>query len=204
METSGFNLAIVGVASKALQGQSVSGDAHVIIPFKQGLLVAVIDGLGHGPEAAIASTAAAKILVECAGQNVISIIKQCHERLHGTRGVVISIASFNVEINTMTWLAVGNVEGYVIRSNPSDNNRPCILMRAGVVGHSLPPLRADTVQMNSGDILLMATDGIRGGFSGDINPNESPQIIADNIMNRFARETDDALIIAVRWLRKDK
>ena len=29
-----------------------------------------------------------------------------------------SIASFNVENNTMTWLAVGNVEGYVIRAAP--------------------------------------------------------------------------------------
>ena len=204
MEASKYKFAVVGVASKTLQGQTVSGDTHVIIPFNEGLLVAVIDGLGHGPEAAIASMAAVKTLEECAGQNVISIIKQCHEHLHGTRGVVMSIASFNTEENTMTWLAVGNIEGYVIRANPGINDRPCILMRAGVVGHSLPPLRADTIRINSGDTLVMATDGIKGGFSSVLNSNASPQIIADNIMNRFARETDDALIVAVRWLGKDR
>ncbi len=204
MEASNYKFAVVGVASKTLQGQSVSGDTHVILPSNEGLLVAVIDGLGHGPEAAIASMAAVKTLEECANKNVISIIKQCHEHLHGTRGVVMSIASFNVEENTMTWLAVGNVEGYVIRANPSINDRPCILMRAGVVGQSLPPLRADTIRINSGDILVMATDGIKSGFSGVLNSNASPQIIADNIMNRFARETDDALIIAVRWLGENR
>jgi hypothetical protein len=204
VEASNCKFAVVGVASRTLQGQSVSGDAHVIIPFNRGLLVAAIDGLGHGPEAATASNAAVETLVECASQNVISVIKQCHEHLHGTRGVVMSIASFNAEENTMTWLAVGNVEGYVIRVDPSNRDRPCILMRSGVVGHSLPPLRADTIRINAGDTLVMATDGIKSGFSSVLNCNASPQIIADNIMNRFARETDDALVIAVRWLGKDK
>ena len=204
MEASSVKFAVVGIAERTLPGQTISGDAHVIIPFSQGLLVAVIDGLGHGPEAAIASKAAADTLVECADQNVIPVIKQCHEHLHGTRGVVMSIASFNAEENTMTWLAVGNVEGYVIRADPSNRDRPCILMRSGVVGHSLPPLRADTIRINSGDTLVMATDGIKGSFSSALNSNASPQIIADNIMNRFARETDDALIIAVRWLGKDR
>ena len=68
MEASSYKFAVVGVASKTLQGQSVSGDIHVVIPFNEGLLVAVIDGLGHGPEAAIASMAAAKTLVELCKQ----------------------------------------------------------------------------------------------------------------------------------------
>jgi len=81
-------------------------------------------------------------------------------------------------------------------------DRPCILMRAGVVGHSLPPLRADTIQINFGDTLVMATDGIKGSFSSVLKLKASPQIIADNIMDHFARETDDALVVAVRWLGK--
>jgi serine phosphatase RsbU (regulator of sigma subunit) len=202
VEASKYKFAVVGVASRTLRGQSVSGDAHVIIPFNRGLLVAAIDGLGHGPEAATASNAAVKTLVECAGQNIISIIKQCHEHLHGTRGVVMSIASFSAEENTMSWLSVGNIEGYVLREDESMQDRPCILMRAGVVGHSLPPLRADTIQINFGDTLVMATDGIKGSFSSVLKLKASPQIIADNIMDHFARETDDALVVAVRWLGK--
>jgi hypothetical protein len=48
----------------------------------------------------------------------------------------------------------------------------------------------------------MATDGIKGSFSSVLKLKASPQIIADNIMDHFARETDDALVVAVRWLGK--
>ena len=36
------------VASRALPGQSVSGDLHVVVPTADGALIGVIDGLGHG------------------------------------------------------------------------------------------------------------------------------------------------------------
>ena len=201
METSSCNFAVVGVASKPLQGQIVSGDLHVVIPFNDGLLVAAIDGLGHGQDAAAASKVAAETMSTCASQSVISVVRQCHEHLHGTRGVVMSLASFGVKNNIMTWLSVGNVEGYVIRAaDPSIHDRPCILMRGGVVGHSLPPLREETLPIYHGDTLVMATDGIKSGFSGALNPAHSPQVIADNVITHFARETDDAMVIVVRWL----
>jgi phosphoserine phosphatase RsbX len=201
VETSSCNFAVVGVASKPLQGQIVSGDLHVVIPFNDGLLVAAIDGLGHGQDAAAASKVAAETMSTCASQSVISVVRQCHEHLHGTRGVVMSLASFGVKNNIMTWLSVGNVEGYVIRAaDPRIHDRPCILMRGGVVGHSLPPLREETLPIYPGDTLVMATDGIKSGFSGALNPADSPQIIADNIIAHFARETDDAMVIVVRWL----
>jgi len=200
VETSSCNLAVVGVASKPLQGQIVSGDLHVVIPFNDGLLVAAIDGLGHGQDAAAASKVAAETMFAFASQSVISVVRQCHEHLHGTRGVVMSLASFGVKNNMMTWLGVGNVEGYVIRADPRIHDRPCILMRGGVVGHSLPPLHDETLTINPGDTLVMATDGIKSGFSGALNPADSPQIIADNVITHFARETDDAMVIVVRWL----
>jgi len=201
VETSSCNFAVVGVASKPLQGQIVSGDLHVVIPFNDGLLVAAIDGLGHGQDAAAASKVAAETMSTCASQSVISVVRQCHELLHGTRGVVMSLASFGVKNNIMTWLSVGNVEGYVIRAaDPRIHDRPCILMRGGVVGHSLPPLREETLPIYPGDTLVMATDGIKSGFSGALTPAHSRQIIAENVIAHFARETDDALVIVVRWL----
>jgi len=45
-----------GVAERALPGQTVSGDKYLVKPLADGVLLAVVDGLGHGGEA----TAAAK------------------------------------------------------------------------------------------------------------------------------------------------
>src|SRR4029077_9723821 len=51
-----------GVAGLPLDGQAESGDRHVVQPFPGGFLLAVIDGLGHGSEAAMAATTAEFIL----------------------------------------------------------------------------------------------------------------------------------------------
>ncbi|MFZ3285209.1 MAG: hypothetical protein WA191_00020, partial [Telluria sp.] len=45
-------------AGRALPGQAVSGDACLVRPFPDGVLLAVIDGLGHGAGAAEASRTA--------------------------------------------------------------------------------------------------------------------------------------------------
>ena len=194
------DLADVGVASRTLPGQTQSGDAHVVAPFPDGLLVAVIDGLGHGLDAATASKAAVDSIVPCARETVISVVKRCHESLHVTRGAVMSLASFNAIGNTMTWLSIGNVDGCLVRADARIREKSYVLMRGGVVGHSLPPLRADVIVVNSGDTLVMATDGIRSGFVNELDPKDPPQKIADNIIARFARGTDDALVVVVRWL----
>ena len=51
-----------GMAQAVLAGQTVSGDRHLVSPCRDGLLVAVVDGLGHGEEAAKAAEIAVSTL----------------------------------------------------------------------------------------------------------------------------------------------
>jgi len=51
-----------GVATLTLPGQTASGDRYVVKPFPDGVLVAAIDGVGHGDEAADATKIAVTIL----------------------------------------------------------------------------------------------------------------------------------------------
>ena len=44
-----------GVAAEVLEGQAESGDRHLVKSFIDGVLVAVVDGLGHGAGAASAA-----------------------------------------------------------------------------------------------------------------------------------------------------
>ena len=94
------------VATLALEGEHESGDLHVVAPFDGGALVAAIDGLGHGPEAAAAARRAAEALVRHSGQPAIELFDRCHENLRGTRGAVITLASFNGASGTMSWAGV--------------------------------------------------------------------------------------------------
>src|SRR6266566_7052570 len=131
------------VAELAQQGQSESGDRHLVLPTPDGGLVAVVDGLGHGAEAASAAKVAVRALERGGDRPLAQLFRDCHQSLIGTRGAVISAASFSVPDETMTWLGVGNVEGRLLRAPVSGSPPPdALLVRGGVVGAHLPPLGA--------------------------------------------------------------
>jgi serine/threonine protein phosphatase PrpC len=193
-----------GVAARPLEGQAESGDFHVVQPFPNGVLVAAVDGLGHGPEAAAAARSAVVTLADYAHEPVISLARRCHERLLRTRGVVMSLASFNALDSTMRWLGVGNVEGVLLRADGmASPARESILLRGGVVGFQLPALHASILPVTRGDVLILATDGIRSGFVEDVTLSDPPQRIAEQILARRASGTDDALVLVARYLGRE-
>src|SRR6266568_4513859 len=106
----------------------------------------VLDGLGHGEEAAAAANMAARVLQASENESVISMLKRCHEKLRSTRGVVVSLAAFNAVDENMTWVGVGNVEGILLQADPAGNpGYEYLTLRSGVVGTRLPMLHAAIV-----------------------------------------------------------
>jgi len=196
----------LGVATLALGGQTVSGDQHLVKAFPQGILVAVIDGLGHGQEAAHAAKTAVHTLNAAADHaSIITLIQRCHEALAQTRGVVMSLAVLNETDHTLTWAGVGNVAGALLRAdqatNPAQEN---ILLRGGVVGYQLPILTAAVIPIMPGDLLIFATDGLDGNFAHGVPVNEPPQRLATRILAQHGKGTDDALVLVARWRKKDE
>ena len=191
----------LGVAQVPHAGQTVSGDLHLVSPFPDGLLVGVVDGLGHGEEAAAAARIAVQTLQAHPQEPVIPLLTRCHKELQATRGAVISLASFNVTYGTMTWLGVGNVEGVLLRADknaavPQEN----IMLFPGVAGHQFPLLRAIVTSVSPGDFLILFTDGIRRDFLSEPPiPGHSVQRIADRICAKYNKGTDDALVLVARF-----
>ncbi len=187
------------MATLPLNGQSESGDRCVVQFFPSGVLLAVIDGLGHGYEAAAAANSAESILRTQAREPVISLVRQCHESLRSTRGVVMSVVSFDTSQGLMTWLGVGNVRGILQRSGYSSNpQQEELLLRGGVIGGQIPPLQVSILTVSHGDTLYLATDGIGGEFEQDLLSPELPQRTAEVILSRYASGDDDALVLVAR------
>lgn len=190
-----------GVASRSFDGRTESGDQYLVEPFPNGVLVAVIDGLGHGSIAARASQAAITALEGHVHEPVAPLLKRCHESLRRTRGVVMSLASFNALTGTMTWLGVGNVKGLLLLvGGKSGRAHERLLLRGGVVGYQLPTLRPSVVSVNRGDTLVFATDGLRSAFADELTLNEPPQPMADRLFEQYQRGTDDAMVLVARYL----
>src|SRR6266498_3005483 len=87
--------AVAGLALGGHGEHRESGDLHVIVRHPDGALVAVIDGLGHGAEAALAARTAALLLDAHRDEPVLALVQRCHDGLRQTRGVAMSLASFD-------------------------------------------------------------------------------------------------------------
>ena len=188
-----------GWAGRALE--EPSGDMHAVVEREDGALVALLDGLGHGIEAATAVRAAIPVVEAHNGASVVLLVQQCHEALRKTRGAAMTVAWFDARDASMTWTGVGNVDGVLIRAARSAQGpKEAISTRGGVVGYRLPSLRATRHEVSSGDLLVMATDGIRSTFSAGIVTQFTAQEIAESILVRYAKGTDDAHVVVARYL----
>jgi phosphoserine phosphatase RsbX len=189
------------VATLALAGESESGDLHVVMPFEGGALVAAIDGLGHGPEAALAARSAGDTLERHPDRPVNELLERCHESMRGTRGAVITLASFSIRHATMSWVGVGNIEGTLLRADPGESRpRESVMLVGGVPGHQLPSLRPTELSVSPGDTLVLATDGVRGGYIDLVDIADAPQALADRLLAEYGKATDDALVVVARYL----
>jgi negative regulator of sigma-B (phosphoserine phosphatase) len=189
-----------GVAGMPMPGFAESGDRHFCQVSQEGALLAAIDGIGHGEQAAAAAREACSVLEANVTENVIALIGRCHEKLKGTRGAAISLASFTFKESLMTWLAVGNVHGILLPAgSPWSGKEESLLQRPGVVGSQLPRLQAAILPLFSGDTVVFSTDGIEGDFDRSSIRSQPPQKAAEMILARHAKRNDDALIMIARY-----
>src|SRR2546429_6341289 len=99
-----------GVASQTLAGEVESGDKHVVKIFPHGALLAALDGLGHGEEAAAAANMAVRVLQAPENECVIFMLKRSHGRFRSPPGGVICLARLHPVGWTTTSIRVGNVQ----------------------------------------------------------------------------------------------
>jgi serine phosphatase RsbU (regulator of sigma subunit) len=190
----------LGVWARPSSGEEENGDCYLVKFHGDHVLIGVADGLGHGKEASHAGRVAMKCIDLHPGESLISLFRCCHEELKNTRGVVMSLASFQTMENTMAWMGVGNVAGVLIRAGSSPlPQRETILLRGGVVGLQLPQLYAMEMAVSAGDTLVFATDGISRSFADDLSVQDSPQRIAEGIGSQYCTGTDDALVVVARY-----
>jgi phosphoserine phosphatase RsbX len=186
-----------GVASRPFAGESESGDRCVVKVFDKGALVAVIDALGHGHDAAHAARVAVATLEQYAHETLEFLFRHCDDLMRGTRGAAISMASFDREHRSMMWLGVGNVTGALVRADPTAHPRVRqLIVQSGVVGHQLPRrLRPREMPVVPGDTLVLATDGVRSDFTESLPAMIDPQPLAERLLHDYATRNDDALVL---------
>jgi phosphoserine phosphatase RsbX len=181
-----------------MDGEERSGDLAVFCPTAAGGLVGVIDGLGHGPEAADAAETCAGVVRDNADAPAQELLELCHAALLDSRGVVMTIAWFDLDRGALSWTGVGNVDARLVRAGPALHEEVALVF-GGVLGYRLPKIRPATMALGRGDVLVMITDGVDGAISPALAGGGGAQALADRIFAMHGRGTDDALAVAVRY-----
>jgi serine phosphatase RsbU (regulator of sigma subunit) len=69
----------------------------------------------------------------------------------------------------------------------------------GIVGYRMPEIRpAQVVSIRAGDLIVMASDGVGDDHLEHIDFAASAAIIAEDMLNKHAKETDDAIVLTAR------
>lgn len=191
----------VGVAEFTLPGQPCSGDRHYLHQTSDHALIGMIDGLGHGAEAAVAADAACGQLAGADNQSVGQLLARCHEQLRGTRGAAMTLVNLDMRARRLEWVGVGNIMTLLLHPQSSGKFAQTeLFVRGGVVGVSIPATVASGVNIAPGDFVVAATDGVDIRFASDIAKPESPQKLAERLLQRYCNGHDDALVLVARVL----
>ena len=177
--------------------ETVSGDAWAAWEHAGRWRVGVVDGLGHGPSAAEAALAALDALARSLDESVTEALARCHSALSGTRGAAVSVAEIDLARGVLVYSGVGNVEARLWRVGDSGQSTRPIVYR-GVVGHTLPRLRAFELALAGDWRLLIHTDGVSARVdTKELPGSAAPQALCDLIVARWGRQTDDATAVVV-------
>jgi negative regulator of sigma-B (phosphoserine phosphatase) len=186
-----------GGYSRPLAGFAECGDAFVVCGVEPGaggaLLVAVVDGLGHGKEAAVAALAATRTVVERRDLPVDEILRHCDRELQPTRGAAMGVLRIEQD-GSGAFCGVGNIEVQILAGQP-----PGLFCLPGIVGHRLRTVRILPFVMQAGDIYCLHSDGVSG--RGDLRAclPGAPEAVARCIVDRWGRRHDDATAVVLGY-----
>lgn len=187
----------VGAVSRALEGEIENGDTWRVSASCDRLAMLVVDGLGHGPLAASASTAAAECFLRQPFADPVESLSSIHRALGGSRGAAGSCVVVDLGTRSAAVAGVGNISV----SYHSEGVRKSIGGHNGTLGVIPSRPRAFHYTLPPDSLLLLSSDGLKTRWSLDQYPglaHRHPATIAGVLYALHARQMDDVTVVAVR------
>jgi negative regulator of sigma-B (phosphoserine phosphatase) len=179
----------VGHASLPKLGEMANGDLPFHRQDEAGRnLIAIIDGLGHGPEAQAAALAGLRYLKDVSlGIPFEEFMPAFSESMRGTRGAAGTVCI--LAGTEFVACSVGNVELRAVRAEIP------LLSSAGILGVRVQKFRICRTTIKAACRLVLFSDGLTNPTGISESLTLSPQLACDNLLNRHRRSYDDATVL---------
>jgi anti-sigma regulatory factor (Ser/Thr protein kinase) len=189
----------VGGVSIAKPGEQACGDAWAAHEDGQGhRTVFVVDGLGHGTEAAVAANEAVAQFQRSRHEPPAQIVQAVHMALRHTRGGAVAVARMDPASATVAFAGLGNIAASVVAPGAAARR---MVSHNGTAGHNARKIQAFDYPCAPNGLLVMHSDGLSSGWSLDAYPGlwRMPALLAAGVLYRdFARGRDDATVVVAR------
>jgi anti-sigma regulatory factor (Ser/Thr protein kinase) len=186
----------LGVVCVPMRGEVECGDAWCAGIDRHRITAMVVDGLGHGPEAAHAAAVATARFGALAAEAPATMLQTIDGAMRGTRGAALSAAVIDETTNEVAFSGVGNVDGRVL----TDERTEHLIPQNGIVGNTMPRLRPTAAAWSTSSRMVLHSDGVSARWQLAAYPglmNAHPAIMAGVIYRDYGRERDDATILVI-------
>ncbi|HET9664537.1 MAG TPA: SpoIIE family protein phosphatase, partial [Burkholderiales bacterium] len=183
-------------------GEAATGDAWSTVSSAFGHVLCMADGLGHGPDAALAARAAIASVMANAdhGRSVGSLVEQVHLALRPTRGAAVAVALLQPDEALCSFCGVGNISASLLSQGQSRS----MVSHGGILGHQTRKVQEFRYPFPEGALCILHSDGLATRWRLDDYPGlekSHPALIAGVLYRDYSRGHDDTAVIAVRHAR---
>ncbi|MEO7339145.1 MAG: ATP-binding SpoIIE family protein phosphatase [Caldimonas sp.] len=189
-------LAYAGICIAA-PGEIVSGDAWACQQEQAAASIVVADGLGHGPDAALAADAATQQFLRHVGASPRDLVERCHGALRTTRGAAVAAIRIDPARQSLAFCGVGNIAARIL-SGTEDRS---LLSQHGTVGLQIRKLQEIDYALPGHAVVVAHTDGIATRWDLKDVPELlacSPIMLAAHLIRNKCRGRDDATVVVVQ------
>ncbi len=182
----------IGFASRPMPGELECGDQLGVVRDGVRSLVALADGVGHGPEAAAAACAAIAAVTRDPWAPLGEILSRCHRDLASTRGAALTLIRVDAARHQVEHVAIGNVEVAALAREATR-----WIAVPGIVGSRVRKLLVSQQRLHAGDLLAIHTDGISRRLDLGRYRAIDASSLASKLLQDYGSPHDDAACVVV-------
>jgi len=178
-------------------GEEESGDNWHERDFPESRVLIVADGLGHGPDAARASSVAVDSLKRANNDSPDEILQMIHNAMRLTRGGAVSVVRIMKKTNKITVAGLGNIATLLV--NPT--KQQTLMSMNGTAGLVASRIKSYDYEPIVNSFLVMHSDGLSNRWELNTYPQIwscHPSIVAGLLCRDVRRTTDDATVVVTR------
>lgn len=189
-------MASFGGVCVAKTGESVAGDAWLLQSAHGTQRAMVVDGLGHGTDAAAAARSALRTADQNPGLAPAALLDAVHGALRSTRGAAAAAATVTPATSTGVFAGIGNISCVVHASRARS-----LVSHNGTLGHQVRKIQPFDFDFPAHALLVMHSDGVSARWSLGAYPGlvrHHPAVIAATLYRDYGRARDDATVVVLR------